>query len=104
MHPVIDSHHLIQLVGGAAFVAMVLIVAIYLLQKTVGSTFKPEKSKSARVRLGDEVAFSAATVKGVITQLKADQSSMREKLIAAERRAEQNVRKFDSSPGKSITA
>ena len=56
---------------------------------------KPDEPKPAKVRVEDEAAFTLATVKAVITQLKADQKATQEKLVAAERRAEENARKFE---------
>ena len=47
------------------------------------------------MRLEDEAAFTLATMKAVITQLKTDQKATQEKLVAAERRAEEKARKFE---------
>jgi len=81
--------------GGAVFVLTVLILGVYLLQKSVGRTLKPEEGKPAKVRVADEAAFARATVEAVITQLKADHKLTLEKLVVAERRAEENARKFE---------
>ena len=43
----------------------------------------------------DEAAFTLATVKAVVTQLKTEQKTMQEKLGAAERRADENARQFE---------
>ena len=78
MNPLLNSQHLILLFGGAVLVIIVLIVSVYLLQKTLGRALKPGESKPARVRVEDEAAFTLATVQGVITQLKTDQKATQE--------------------------
>jgi len=72
-----------------------LILGIYLLQKSIKRTLKAEEPKPAKVRIEDEAAFTLATVKGVLAQLKAEQKATQEKLLAAERRAGEITRKFD---------
>jgi PAS domain-containing protein len=96
MNPALNHQHLMLLLGGAALVGCVVIVGVYLLQRTLGSALKPQETKRAvKVRVEDETAFAMATVKGVVTQLKSEQKEMQEKLIGAERRAEESTRKFD---------
>ena len=95
MNPHYNSQHLMLLFGGAVLVICVLILGVYLLQKSINRTLKPDEPKPAKVRVEDEAAFTLATVKAVITQLKAEQKATQEKLLAAERRAEENTRKFD---------
>jgi len=95
MNPLLNSQHLILLFGGAVLVIIVLIMSVYLLQKTLGRALKPGESKPARVRVEDEAAFTLATVQGVITQLKTDQKATQERLVAAERRGEQYAHKFE---------
>jgi PAS domain-containing protein len=95
MHSHFNPQQMILLFGGAVVVICVLILGVYLLQKAIGRTLKQEEPKPPKVRVDDEAAFTLATVKGVIAQLKADQKVTQEKLLAAERRAEENTRKFE---------
>ena len=95
MKPPFNSQQLILLFGGAVLVISALLLVVYLLQKSIGRTRKSGDPKPPRVRVEDEAAFTLATVNAVITQLKAEQKSTQEKLIAAERRAEENARKFE---------
>jgi len=83
------------LVGGAVFVISVVLLGVYLLQKSISRTIKSDEPKPVRVRVEDEAAFTLATVKAVITQLKTEQKATLEKLVVAERRAEENARKFE---------
>ena len=95
MTPHLNSQSLILLLGGAVLVIIVLIVAVYFLQQTLGRALTSEESKPTRVRLDGEAGFTLTTMQGVITQLKADQKATQEKLVAAERRAEENAHKFE---------
>lgn len=95
MNPLLNSQHLIILFGGAVLVISALLLGVYLLQRTIGRTMKSSDPKPARVRVEDEAAFTLATVNAVITQLKTEQKLTQEKLVAAERRAEENARKFE---------
>ncbi len=81
------------LIGGAMVVALVLIVAIYALHKSIRGTLKPDDFKPPRVRVDDETAFTLATMQAVIVQLKDEQKATQAKLAAAEQRAEENARK-----------
>ena len=81
--------------GVTVIVMGVLILGIYLLQKSLSRTRKAEGAKLEKVRVDDEAAFTLAAVKGVIAQLKSEQKVAEEKLVAAERRAEENARKFE---------
>lgn len=83
------------LFGGAVLAISVLILGIYLIQKSLGRNLKSEKTKAPKLNVEDEAAFSLETVKGVIAQLKAEQKAHQEKLAAAERRADENARKFE---------
>jgi PAS domain-containing protein len=83
------------LLGAAVLVITVLLLGVYPLQKLIKRTFVPEERKLAKVRAEDEAVFTLATMKAVMTQLKTDQKVTQEKLVAAERRAEENVRKFE---------
>ncbi len=82
------------LVGGAVVVALVLIVAIYALHRSIRGTLKPDDFKPPRVRVEDETAFTLATMQAVIVKLKDEQKTTQEKLAAAEQRAEENARKI----------
>jgi PAS domain-containing protein len=95
MNPHLNAQHMMLLFGGAVLVICVVIMGVYLLQKSLSRTLKPDEPKPARVRVEDEAAFTLATVKAVITQLKTEQKVTQEKLVAAERRAEESARKFD---------
>lgn len=96
MNPSLNNQHLMLLLGGAALVGCAVIVGVYLLQRTLGRTLKPQENKrTVKVHVEDETAFAMATVKGVVTQLKSEQKEMQEKLVAAERRADEGSRKFD---------
>jgi PAS domain-containing protein len=95
MHQQFNPQQLMFLVGGAVFVISVVLLGIYLLQKSLSRTLKSDEPKRPKVRLDDEAAFTLATVKGVIAQLKDDQKATLEKLVAAERRAEENTHKFE---------
>jgi len=95
MKPPFSPPQLIMLFGGALFLISVVLLGVYLLQKSISRTLKPDEPKPARVRVEDEAAFTLATVKAVITQLKTEQKVTQEKLVAAERRAEESARKFD---------
>jgi PAS domain-containing protein len=96
----IPHHHfnpqtLILLFGGGVLVVCVLSIGVYLLQKSLGLGPKSDSDKPGKVRVDDEAAFTLATVKGVLTQLKAEQKSAQEKLVEAERRADENHRRFE---------
>jgi PAS domain-containing protein len=95
MRTYLDPQHVIWFFGGAVIAICALTLGIYFLQRSLGRTLKPQQAKPDRVDMKDEAAFTLATVKGVLTQLKADQKVMQEKLIAEERRAEENTRKFE---------
>jgi PAS domain-containing protein len=95
MNPHLNSQNMILLFGGAILVIGVVLLGVYLFQKLVSRTLLPEEPKPAKVRVEDEAAFTLATVKAVITQLKADQKVSQERLVVAERRAEENGRKFE---------
>jgi PAS domain-containing protein len=95
MNPHLNLPQLMMLLGGAVLVITVLILAAYLFQRTISRTLNPEESKTAKVRVDDEAAFTLATVKAVLTRLKTDQKVTQEKLVAAERRAEENACKFE---------
>jgi PAS domain-containing protein len=95
MHPHFNPQTLILLFGGGVLVVCVLTMGVYLLQKSLGRGLKSHEPKPKRLRLDDEATFTLATVKGVVTELKTEQKAMQEKLIAAERRADENTRKFE---------
>jgi PAS domain-containing protein len=91
----LSPQSLILLVGGAMLFGSALTLGVYLLQRSFSRTLKPDKPRPARVRAADEAAFTLATIRAVVTQLKADQKATQEKLVLAERRAEENARKFE---------
>jgi len=95
MNPHLNSQYLMLLFAGGILVICVLILADYLLKKSIGRTLNPQDPTFPKVRLEDEAAFTFAAVKGVVTQLKTEQKATQEQLIAAERRAEENARKFE---------
>jgi PAS domain-containing protein len=95
MNPHINSQQMILLAGVAVLVIVVLIMAVYLLQKTLGRGLKSDESTPTRVRLEGDAGFALTTVQGVIAELKSDQKATQEKLVAAERRADENAHKFE---------
>jgi len=95
MNPHFNSQQLILLFSGAVLVIGVLTLGVYLLQKFFSRALRPGEPETAKVRVGNEAAFTLATVKAVITQLKADHKTMHENLVVAERRAKENARKFE---------
>jgi len=80
---------------GAALAICVVIVGAYVLEKYLRGTLNPQEPKHPKMRVGDEVGFTLATVKGVVTQLKDAHKEAQEKLLAAERRADEQARKFE---------
>jgi PAS domain-containing protein len=88
------------LLGGAVLAIFALILGAYLLQRYLSHTLNPQEPKPPRLRVDDEAAFTLATVKGVVTELKSEQKAAQEKLLGAERRAEENARKFELLAGE----
>jgi len=84
-----------MLFGGALLAMSVLLLGIYALQKSLGHNLKSADAKPPKLNLEDEAAFSMATVKSVIAQLRADQKTNQVKLLAAERRADEYTRRFE---------
>jgi PAS domain-containing protein len=95
MEKLLSPQSLILLIGGALLFGSALTLGVYLFQRSFNRSMKPNKPRPARVRLEDEAAFTLATIKAVVTQLKTEQKATQEKLMAAERRAEENARKFE---------
>jgi PAS domain-containing protein len=95
MDQLLTPQNLILLVGGALLFGGMLTLAVYLLQRSFSRGLKTGKPRHTPVRLEDEAAFTLATIKAVVTQLKADQKTTLEKLVVAERRAEENARNFE---------
>jgi PAS domain-containing protein len=95
MEQLLSPRNLILLVGGALLFGSVLTLGVYLIQRSFSRNLKPSKPRPARVRVEDETAFTLATIRAVVTQLKTDQKAMEEKLVVAERRAEENAHKFE---------
>jgi len=88
------------LLGGTVLAIFVLILGAFILQRYLSHTLNPQEPKPPRLRVDDEAAFTLATVKGVVTELKSAQKAAQEKLLAAERRAEENARKFELLAGE----
>jgi len=95
MEQLLSPQNLILLIGGAALVGTVLTVAVFLLQKSFSRNLKSGKPRPQKIRVEDEAAFTLATIKSVVTQLKTEQKSLQDKLAEAERSAEENGRKFE---------
>jgi PAS domain-containing protein len=95
MGKLLSTQNLLLLVGGAALIGTVLTLAVFLLQRSFGRALKPDKTRSPKISVEDEAAFTLTTIKSVVTQLKAEQKELQEKLLAEERRADQNARKFE---------
>lgn len=90
-----NPHTLFLLVGGAALVGAVLTLAVYLLQRSFSRPVKSDKQRPPKVRVEDEAAFTLATIKSVVTELKTDQKALQEDLAVAQRNAEETSRKFE---------
>ena len=69
MNPHLNSQQMILLAGVAVLVILVLIMAVYLLQKTLGRGLKSDESTLTRVRLEGDAGFALSTVQGVIAAL-----------------------------------
>lgn len=95
MNPHFNSQQMILLFGGAVLAITFLLLGVYFLQKYISRTLKTDDLKPNKVRVQDEAAFTLATIKAVITQLKTYQKVTQEKLVVAERRAEENAHKFE---------
>jgi PAS domain-containing protein len=95
MAKLLTPQNLFLLVGGAALIGIILTLAVYLLQRSLGRNTQSNKTRPPVIRVEDEAAFTLATVKSVVTQLKTDQKTLQDQLISAERRAEENARKFE---------
>jgi PAS domain-containing protein len=95
VHPQLTHQQLMTIFGGAVVIFGVLLLGAYLLQRSMGKGLILEEAKPEKVRLKDEAAITLVTVKGVLTQVRAEQKVTQEKLAAAERRAEENARKFE---------
>jgi PAS domain-containing protein len=95
MNPLLNPSHLMLLFGGCLLLLGVLIAVVFLIQKSVRSKLQLKEPIPAKVRVEDEAALTLATVNAVLKQLKADQKATQERLVVAERRAEENARKFE---------
>jgi len=95
MGKLLSTQNLLLLIGGAALIGTVLTLAVFLLQRSLGRASKTDKPRPPRIPVEDEAAFTLTAIKSVVTQLKADQKELQEKLHAAERRADENARKFE---------
>ncbi len=95
MNQLLAPQNLILLVGGAVVFGGILTVGVYLLQRSFSRGLRTDKPRHAKIRLEDEAAFTLATIKSVVTQLKTGQKATEEKLAAADRRAEEKARQFE---------
>jgi PAS domain-containing protein len=95
MEKLLSPQNLILLVFGALLFGTFLTLGIYLLQRSLRRGIKSDKPRHATVRLEDQAAFTLATIKSVVTQLKTDQKTLQEELSVAVRRADENSRKFE---------
>lgn len=95
-----SPQYLALLMGGAAVIGTVMILAVFLLQKSLGRSVKPDKPKTSPLKVEDESAFTLATVKSVVTQLKTEQQTLQEDLRAAERRADLGARHLEIIAGQ----
>ena len=95
MGKLLSTQNLLLLIGGAALIGTVLTLAVFLLQRSFGRALKPDKTRPPKISVEDEAAFTLTAIKSVVTQLKAEQKESQEKLLAAERRADENARKFE---------
>jgi PAS domain-containing protein len=95
MGKLLSTQNLLLLMGGAALIGTVLTVAVFLLQRSFSRGLKADKPRPTRVPIQDEAAFTLTTIKSVVIQLKTDQKELQEKLLAAERRSDENARKFE---------
>jgi PAS domain-containing protein len=95
MQQLLTPQNLLLLIGGAALAGIILTLAVYLLQRSFGRNLKTGKPMTAKIRVEEEAAFTLTTIKSVVTQLKTDQKTLQEQPLAAERRAEENARKFE---------
>lgn len=83
------------LLGVVVSIGAILCLAVFLLQKNLGRKSKADKPKHRDIRPEDEAAFTLATIKSVVTQLKAEQKTLQEQLAAADRNAEATTRKLE---------
>jgi len=95
MTPHIHFQHLAFLIGSGLVLAVIALLAISLVHKTLRQRFEAEDLNPPKVRLADESAFTLATMQAVIAQLKNEQKANQEKLAIAEQRADQNARQFE---------
>ncbi len=87
MGKMMNPQYVALFIGGAALIGMIMILAVYLLQKSFGRSQKQERAKPSPIRIEDESAFTLNTIKSVMTQLKTEQQTLQEAVRAAERHA-----------------
>jgi PAS domain-containing protein len=95
MQKLLSPQSLLLLIGGAALVGTVLTLSVFLLQRSFSRPLRNDMPRRAKIRVEDEGAFALTTIKSVVTQLKSDQKTLQDELAVAERRAEENARKFE---------
>jgi len=95
MHSQLAPQQLIVLFGGVLIALIVVTLGVFLFQKSLSRKLSANESTTPNVRFQDENAFTLTTVKAVVSQLKADQTAMQEKLTLAERSAQESLRRFE---------
>jgi PAS domain-containing protein len=92
MGKILSPQSVTLLIGGAALIGTIMILAIYLLQKSFGRSQTPDRAKPSALKVEDEAAFTLNTIKSVVTQLKTEQQNLQEALRSAERHAASSTR------------
>jgi len=95
MHHSLSPKTMIFLLGVVLCIGVVLTLAVCVLQRALGRKMEPDKPQPLKIQPGDEAAFTLSAIKSVVTQLKADQNTLREQLAVAERNAEERSRKLE---------
>lgn len=95
-----SPQYMALLIGGAAVIGTIMILAVFLLQRSLGRSVKRDQPKTSPLKVEDEAAFTLATVKSVVTQLKTEQQTLQEDLRAAERRADSGARHLEIVTGQ----
>ncbi len=87
--------NLTLLIAGAVIIVVVMILGLYLVHRSLRQAAKPVDFKPPRVRAINESAFTLATMQAVIADLKGEQRTAQEKLLAVDRLADENARKLE---------
>jgi PAS domain-containing protein len=91
----VNLGQLTLLIAGAVVGAALLAGAIYAVHRSIRGSLKLETIAAPRVRAENEEAFTLAAMQGVIAQLRSEQKSAQEKLLAAEREADELARRLE---------